>query len=140
MTQTVSVADLMARSGVAFGTSGARGLVSAMTDMVCFAYTCGFLQYLEDIGQFAPGSHVAIAGDLRPSSPRIMSACAAVIRHKGGHVDYCGFVPSPAVAAYGFARGIASLMVTGRRVSPDGYLSGTGLDGENMRIAQIPAF
>lgn len=79
MTQPVSIAELMAQSGVAFGTSGARGLVSAMTDRICFAYTCGFLQYLEDIGQFAPGSHVAVAGDLRPSSPRIMNACAAAL-------------------------------------------------------------
>lgn len=119
MTQPVSIAELMAQSGVAFGTSGARGLVSAMTDRICFAYTCGFLQYLEDIGQFAPGSHVAVAGDLRPSSPRIMNACAAAIRHKGGLVDFCGFVPSPAVAAYGFERGIASLMVTGSHIPDD---------------------
>lgn len=119
MTQSVSIADLMTQSGVAFGTSGARGLVTAMTDRICFAYTCGFLQHLTDIGQFAPGDHVAIAGDLRPSSPRIMAACAAAIRHKGGHVDYCGFVPSPAVAGYGFDRGIASLMVTGSHIPDD---------------------
>ncbi|WP_336975241.1 phosphomannomutase [Sphingobium aromaticiconvertens] len=119
MTQTVSVADLMARSGIAFGTSGARGLVSAMTDSVCFAYTCAFLQHLENIGQFAPGGHVAIAGDLRPSTPRIMAACAAAVRHRGGTPDYCGFVPSPAVAAYGFAQGIPSLMVTGSHIPDD---------------------
>jgi len=119
MIQPVSIADLMAQSDVAFGTSGARGLVSAMTDRICFAYTCGFLQHLEDIGQFVPGSHVAIAGDLRPSSPRIMTACAAAIRHKSGHVDFCGFVPSPAVATYGFEHGIASLMVTGSHIPDD---------------------
>ncbi len=50
MNQTVSIADLMARSGVAFGTSGARGLVSAMSDRVCFAYTQAFLQHLASIG------------------------------------------------------------------------------------------
>lgn len=72
-----------------------------------------------EIGLFTSGSHVAIAGDLRPSSPRIMAACAAAIRHKGGHVDYCGFVPSRAVAAYGFAKGIASLMVTGSHIPDD---------------------
>ena len=119
MTNTVSIADLMARSGVAFGTSGARGLVTAMTDAVCFAYTKAFLQHLSSIGQFAPGAHVAIAGDLRPSSPRIMAACSAAIRHMGGDVDNCGFVPSPAVAAYGFARGIPSLMVTGSHIPDD---------------------
>ena len=116
---TVSIADLMTRSGVAFGTSGARGLVTAMTDEVCFAYTQAFLQHLASIGQFAPGAHVAIAGDLRPSSPRIMAACAAAIGHMGGVVDHCGSVPSPAVAGYGFARGIPSLMVTGSHIPDD---------------------
>ncbi|GBH31057.1 phosphomannomutase [Sphingobium xenophagum] len=119
MTQSVSIADLMAQSGVAFGTSGARGLVSAMTDRVCFAYTAAFLQHLRAIRHFVPGIHVAIAGDLRPSSPRIMAACAAAVRHMGGEVDLCGFVPSPAVAAYGFARGIPSLMVTGSHIPDD---------------------
>lgn len=119
MTHTVSIADLMTQSGVAFGTSGARGLVTAMTDQVCFAYTAAFLQHLNSIGQFAPGAHVAIAGDLRPSSPRIMAACAAAVGHMGGVVDNCGFVPSPAVAGYGFARGIPSLMVTGSHIPDD---------------------
>jgi phosphomannomutase len=119
MMQTVSIADLMTQSGVAFGTSGARGLVSAMTDRVCFAYTAAFLQHLANIGQFAPSTAVAIAGDLRPSSPRIMAACAAAVRHMGGEVDYCGFVPSPAIAAHGFAHGIPSLMVTGSHIPDD---------------------
>ncbi|MET0240235.1 MAG: phosphomannomutase [Sphingobium sp.] len=137
-TQPVAIADLMALSGVAFGTSGARGLVSAMTDRICFAYTCGFLQHLEDIGQFSAGSHVAIAGDLRPSSPRIMAACAAAIRHKGGHVDYCGFVPSPAVAAYGFAQGIASLMVTGSHIPDDrNGIKFNRTDGEVLKADEL---
>lgn len=119
MSQTVSVSDVMTKSGVAFGTSGARGLVTAMTDAVCFTYTCAFLQHLQSIGQFAPGNAVAIAGDLRPSTPRILAACAAAIEHKGGTVAYCGFVPSPAVASYGFAQGIPSLMVTGSHIPDD---------------------
>jgi phosphomannomutase len=119
MTKTTLVATVMEESGVAFGTSGARGLVTAMTDRVCFTYTCAFLQHMAAIGQFAPGMAVAIAGDLRPSSPRILGACAAAIVHCGGIVDHCGFVPSPAVAAYGFARGIPSLMVTGSHIPDD---------------------
>jgi phosphomannomutase len=90
-----------------------------MTDRVCFIYTCAFLQHLSAIGQFAPGTAVAIAGDLRPSSPRIMAACAAAVAHMGGTVADCGFVPSPAVAAYGFARAIPSLMVTGSHIPDD---------------------
>jgi phosphomannomutase len=138
MTQTVSVADLMARSGVAFGTSGARGLVTAMTDSVCFAYTCAFLQHLETIGQFAPGGHVAIAGDLRPSSPRIMAACAAAVRHKGGIPEYCGFVPSPAVAAYGFARDLPSMMVTGSHIPHDrNGIKFNRIDGEVLKSDEM---
>ena len=134
MTQTFSIADLMAQSGVAFGTSGARGLVSAMTDRVCFAYTAAFLQHLTAIGQFAPGTPVAIAGDLRPSSPRIMAACAAAVRHMGGTVDPCGFVPSPAVAAHGFAQGIPSLMVTGSHIPDDrNGIKFNRIDGEVLK-------
>jgi phosphomannomutase len=138
MTQPIPISYLMASSGVAFGTSGARGLVSAMTDRICFAYTCGFLQHLEDIGQFAVGNHVAVAGDLRPSSPRILAACAAAIRHKGGHVDFCGFVPSPAVAAYGFERGIASMMVTGSHIPDDrNGIKFNRIDGEVLKSDEL---
>jgi phosphomannomutase len=48
-----------------------------------------------------------------------MAACAAAVRHMGGEVDHCGFVPSPAVAAYGFERDIPSLMVTGSHIPDD---------------------
>ncbi|ATP17589.1 phosphomannomutase [Sphingobium yanoikuyae] len=138
MMQSVSIGDLMARSGVAFGTSGARGLVGAMTDRVCFAYTAAFLQHLAAIGQFSPGTHVAIAGDLRPSSPRIMAACAAAVRHMGGQVDLCGFVPSPAVAAYGFTHAIPSLMVTGSHI-PDNRngIKFNRIDGEVLKADEL---
>lgn len=138
MPQTVSITDLMTRSGVAFGTSGARGLVIAMTDTVCFAYTCAFLQHLGDIGQFEPGMQVAIAGDLRPSSPRIIAACAAAVRHMGGEVAFCGFVPSPAVAAYGFERGIPSLMVTGSHIPDDrNGIKFNRVDGEVLKPDEL---
>ncbi|NML92252.1 phosphomannomutase [Novosphingobium olei] len=138
MVSIVSIADLMNRSGVAFGTSGARGLVTAMTDAVCFAYTCAFLQHLEGIGQFAPGRSVAIAGDLRPSTPRILAACAAAIRHRGGEVAYCGFVPSPAVAGHGFAHGMPSLMVTGSHIPDDrNGIKFNRTDGEILKADEL---
>lgn len=138
MTRTVSIAELMAESGVAFGTSGARGLVTAMTDTVCFAYTCAFLQHLRAIGQFAPGRGVAIAGDLRPSSPRILAACAAAIRHLGGEVAFCGFVPSPAVALHGFERALPSLMVTGSHIPDDrNGIKFNRIDGEILKSDEL---
>ncbi len=109
----------MAQSGVAFGTSGARGEVIAMTDRICFAYTAGFLQHLRDQGEFTPGKRVALAGDLRPSTPRILAACAEAVRSLGGEPVFCGYVPTPALAAYAFAQGIPSLMVTGSHIPDD---------------------
>jgi phosphomannomutase len=116
---TTTVRDLMAQSGVAFGTSGARGEVVAMTDQICFAYTSGFLQFLRGQGEFASGGRVALAGDLRPSTPRILRACANAIRSLGGEPVFCGYVPTPALAFYAFAQGIPSLMVTGSHIPDD---------------------
>lgn len=115
----MQIANWMQASGVAFGTSGARGLVTAMTDRVCFAYTLGFLQHLAEVGEFAPGQPVALAGDLRPSTPRILRACAAAIRHAGGVPVYAGLVPTPALCHYSYPRAIPSLMVTGSHIPAD---------------------
>lgn len=130
----ISVIDRVNASGVGFGTSGARGLVSAMTDEVCFTYTVAFLQYLATLGQFKSGMAVAIAGDLRPSSPRIMQACAAAVQAMDGVVAYAGFVPSPAVALYGFSRGIPSLMITGSHIPDDrNGIKFNRVDGELLK-------
>lgn len=115
----ISIEQLMASSGVGFGTSGARGLVSAMTDSVCYAYTAGFLQYLQHSGLVNSGSKIALAGDLRPSSPRIMRAIGAAITDLGYQLVNCGHIPSPAVAAFGLARAIPSIMVTGSHIPDD---------------------
>lgn len=113
------VAEIMSQSGVAFGTSGARGLVTAMTDRVCYAYTSGFLQFLTEDGAWLSGGQVALAGDLRPSTPRILIACAQAVRDLGGVPVFCGFVPTPALADWAFAQGIPSLMVTGSHIPDD---------------------
>ena len=113
------IGDLMAESGVGFGTSGARGLAEQMTDWVCYAYTLGFLSYLEQIGDWSPGSDVGLGGDLRPSTPRILTACARAVHDKGGQPVNLGYIPSPAVAAYGFGLSIPTLMVTGSHIPDD---------------------
>ena len=118
-TESIRIDRLMQQSGVAFGTSGARGLVEAMTDRVCQAYTLGFLQYLQQSGGLAPGAAVAIAGDYRPSTPRIMAAVAAAVRRLGLTPVNCGLVPTPALALYGMRRGIPSIMVTGSHIPDD---------------------
>jgi len=109
----------MDSSGVAFGTSGARGLVTAMTDEVCYTYTRGFLQYLEREREIQRGGRVAVAGDLRSSTPRIMRAVMKAIADHGSVPINGGRVPTPAVALFGFREKIPSIMVTGSHIPDD---------------------
>ncbi|MGB5251793.1 MAG: phosphomannomutase, partial [Sedimenticolaceae bacterium] len=118
-TETIAIADLMSQSGVGFGTSGARGLADAMSDRVCYLYTVGFLQFLEKTEAIHPGDTVALAGDFRPSTPRIMAAAAAAITDLGYQPANCGNIPTPAVVNYAIGEGIASLMITGSHIPDD---------------------
>ncbi|MEY4384879.1 MAG: hypothetical protein RLY20_162 [Verrucomicrobiota bacterium] len=116
----VSIRELMGSSGVAFGTSGARGLATAMTDLVCYAYTKGFLQYLETIGELKrAGESVAVAGDFRPSTDRVMEAVCRAAEDMGYRAICCGKVPSPAVALLGLEKRIPAIMVTGSHIPDD---------------------
>ncbi|HEV2695552.1 MAG TPA: phosphomannomutase [Verrucomicrobiae bacterium] len=115
----VSIQELMVRSGVAFGTSGARGLATAMTDSVCYAYTKGFLQYLHSTGELRAGAAVAVGGDFRPSTDRVMTAVCRAAADMGYRAVNCGKVPSPAVALYGLENKIPAIMVTGSHIPDD---------------------
>ncbi len=117
--EQVRVGDLMDRSGVAFGTSGARGKVADMTDRVCYAYTAGFLGYLAEAGEVGAGTRVALGGDLRPSTGRILAAVAAAARDRGCVPVHCGRLPSPALALYGIQEAIPAAMVTGSHIPDD---------------------
>ena len=77
-TTPIRLDSLMTTSNVGFGTSGARGLVSDMTDTLCYAYTLAFLQAV--VGRPCP---LVLGHDLRPSSPRMAAACAAAMRDAG---------------------------------------------------------
>jgi phosphomannomutase len=115
-----SINDLMNDSGVAFGTSGARGLVQEMTDKVCYAYTKGFIQYLVETGTIKPtGGAIAIAGDLRSSTNRIMAAISQAITDHDHQAINCGHIPSPAVALYGLINELPAIMVTGSHIPDD---------------------
>jgi len=114
------IKQLMAETGVGFGTSGARGLAAEMTDRVCYAYATGFLQYLQDIGELTqPGTEVAIAGDLRPSTGRIMTAVACAASDMGYTPVNGGRIPSPAIALFGLERAVPAVMVTGSHIPAD---------------------
>ena len=95
-------------------------LADAMTDAVCHAYTSGFLSFLEESKELnRAGESVAIAGDLRPSTDRIMAAVAQAIRDKGYNPINCGRIPSPAVALFGLEQGMPAIMVTGSHIPAD---------------------
>ncbi len=104
----------MDASGVRFGTSGVRGLVADMSSEICFAYASAFLNATS-----ADSGRVALAMDLRPSSPEIASACAAAIQHTGLRVDFCGAIPTPALAYYAQTQGSPAIMVTGSHIPFD---------------------
>lgn len=108
---------MMTSSGVGFGTSGARGLVSQMTDLVCYSYTYAFLAYCEK--NYPSEKAVAIAGDLRPSTGRILRAIATAAEDSGWKVIYSGRIPSPAIALYGIEKSLPTIMVTGSHIPAD---------------------
>jgi phosphomannomutase len=114
--KTIAIRDMMQSSGVGFGTSGARGLVSQMTDEVCAAYAAAFLNVVR---QSFTVTRVALGMDLRPSSPRIVAACAAALREADIEVDFCGALPTPALALYAQNEGIPAIVVTGSHIPFD---------------------
>ena len=115
----IEIDNLMLQSGVQFGTSGVRGLVTDMTDKVCWAYVTAFLQYLQQNNLIMPDSEVGIAGDLRSSSERIMNAAAAAVSDFGLKPKNYGTIPSPAIALFGLKKEIPTIMVTGSHIPDD---------------------
>lgn len=117
--RAIRINELMTESGVKFGTSGARGLAAEMTDEVCYAYTSAFIQYLEKNGELVKKSDIAVGGDLRPSTDRIMKAVARAVSDRGYRPLNCGKLPAPALAFYGLERSIPTVMVTGSHIPDD---------------------
>src|SRR5918995_127259 len=104
---------------LAFGTSGLRGLVKDITDIEAYINVKAALRYLLSIGDIRPGSTVVIAGDLRPSTDRIMRACAQAIVDSGCHVENAGKIPTPALISHAISTGRAGVMVTGSHIPFD---------------------
>ena len=111
-----TLADLAVESGVVFGTSGARGLVERMTGPVCAAYVRAFLSIMGGDGAVP---RVALGIDLRPSSARIAADCAAALHGCGVQVEYCGVLPTPALALHAMRQAIPAIMVTGSHIPFD---------------------
>ena len=104
---------------LAFGTSGLRGLVKDITDLEAYINVKGALRYLLRIGDIRAQSLVVIAGDLRPSTDRIMRACAQAIVDSGCQVENAGKIPTPALVAHAISGRNAGVMVTGSHIPFD---------------------
>lgn len=108
-----TAANIIKRSQIAFGTSGARGLVTDFTPEVCAAFTLAFLS------SDANYRRLAIAIDNRPSSPEMAASCIAAAKSLGITIDYYGVIPTPALAYTSMGNGIPSIMVTGSHIPFD---------------------
>lgn len=80
---------------IAFGTSGARGLVVDFTPEVCAAFTHAFVAAMR---QDLDVIQMALAIDNRPSSYAMAQACAAAMIQTGIKPIFYGVVPTPALA------------------------------------------
>ncbi|NOU51787.1 phosphomannomutase [Pseudoalteromonas sp. JBTF-M23] len=108
--------DVIANSGVSFGTSGVRGLVSDLNANVCAAFTVNFINVMRSNFSF---HSVAIAIDNRPSSYAMAQACAEVLQELNITVLYYGVIPTPALAYSAMQDEIPAIMVTGSHIPFD---------------------
>lgn len=121
---------------VKMGTSGLRGDANKdLTDIETYINSRAQIEYLIDLHQMdfhnmentdgniiahlkkavtRRGDYIAVAGDFRPSTPRLLVALAYAIKKSGCRVDFQGLTPTPEIANYGInGKNIASMMVTG---------------------------
>lgn len=138
---------IIKESQIAFGTSGARGLVEQFTDNVCAAFAVAFLT---DMGRKFPFDRVAIAVDRRPSSPQMAAAIAGACKSLGLEVDYYGVLPTPALALQAMSDRVPAIMVTGSHIPfdrngikfyrPDGEISKADEQAIIKSSATVPPF
>ena len=111
-----STSLILSESGISFGTSGARGLVTQFTPQVCMAFTQAFAGVMQQHFTF---NSVAIAIDNRPSSYAMAQACASSLISLGLQPIYFGVVPTPALAFMAMQQNIPAIMVTGSHIPFD---------------------
>jgi phosphomannomutase len=104
---------------LSFGTSGLRGLVTDITDLETYVNVRGFLDYLTELGEVEAGGELVLAGDLRPSTDRIMNAVVRAVVDGGLVPINAGKIPTPALAYYALGKKLPSIMVTGSHIPFD---------------------
>lgn len=113
---SLALNQLIANSNIAFGTSGARGLVTDFTDQVCAAFAQSFIKVMQHSFSF---NRVALGIDNRPSSMQMAAACAGALNAVGIQVDYYGVLPTPALAYQAMQDELPAIMVTGSHIPFD---------------------
>lgn len=103
-------------AGLRFGTSGVRGPADDLTDAECARLARAFIRFAR---RRTPVRACAVGGDLRASTPRILSAVASGLRREGVEVRDCGRIPTPALALYALQERIPAIMVTGSHIPAD---------------------
>ena len=116
MVNTLISSQVIAKSGVTFGTSGARGLVTNFTTDVCAAFSIAFVKSIKTKFSF---NTVALAIDNRPSSYFMAKACAQGLKQLNINVVYYGVIPTPALAYKAMKNDMPSIMVTGSHIPFD---------------------
>jgi len=108
--------DIIANLGIAFGTSGARGLVSDFTPEVCAAFAIAFAHVMK---QESGVSAMAVAIDNRPSSYAMAQAISAGLKQLDIETLFYGVIPTPALAYYAMQNDMPCIMVTGSHIPFD---------------------
>ncbi|WP_281547007.1 phosphomannomutase [Pseudoalteromonas sp. PAR1] len=127
--------EVIAKSGIVFGTSGARGLVKDFTPNVNAAFALAFISAIDNEFNF---DTVAIAIDNRPSSYAIAQACAEALKQHGLNVVYYGVVPTPALAYKAMQDNMPCIMVTGSHIPFDrNGLKFYRPDGEITKVDEL---
>lgn len=111
-----NIKEIISKSSLKFGTSGARGLVKDLTPEVCNAFAQSFLDVMKTQFIFAK---VAVAMDNRPSSPEIAAVICGAIKEFGFEVDFYGVLPTPALALQSMLDKNPSIMITGSHIPFD---------------------
>jgi phosphomannomutase len=108
--------EVLGASGIQFGTSGARGLVTQFTSDVCAAFTHAFVASMRSNFTF---NQMAVAIDNRPSSPAMAKAVIQALTDAGIDAVYYGVVPTPALAFTAMQDNMPCIMVTGSHIPFD---------------------
>ncbi|WP_462152100.1 phosphomannomutase [Pseudoalteromonas xiamenensis] len=108
--------QIIEKSGIAFGTSGARGLVVDFTPEVCAAFAVAFVESIKLHFRF---DTIALAIDNRPSSYSMAQAITAALAGIDIQSEYHGVVPTPALAYYAMQQKLPCIMVTGSHIPFD---------------------